>query len=712
MSSGTSSAVVPSTNLSLIEAYQAHHPRTVSFDLLAAAKQEYAPAPDFFFGEFPAFLARTFFAELDFATVGCYTIRQGRVTSDGIVLHRQTALWTQAFNHPDYHVRMILEPSGWNRGALPVRYMPGRAAVIHGPGYAVYGHWLVDFLPRLYVLAETGHDLTQIRFVVPADLPGFAREFLQMAGIPAANLLFHDHDREQLLFDELIVPTLLRTASRLHPLFRRASDFWVERAGIPAPPGTASRKIFISRGGVTSGRVLTNRTALESIASAEGFEIVRPETLPIREQISLFREASHVIGEYGSGMHGTVFGPERQSALVLRGTSIAPGFVQSGLAAAFGHRLGYVFGPSDAQAVDYAFQIEEQDFRLGLACLGLGRHAGPSHRRQAEPERAPASEIDARAPVILLRTHFVDEAIRAMAARLRRETGWRVTLVVDCTRREPEIGEGEEVIRLTTGLFEELGVLPVPDASWRCGDYAFYAARRHYPGAAFLWMIEPDLRLNFADWGAFFRAFDPARDADLLVTHLTPAEDHHAWKRTMAPFSQRTMTCMYPLLRVSARAVDVMHEGRRALTERFLNEALPDGTMRSHADWPNDEIFTATVLQEAGLVCRDINSGGNQFYDALSFSFAHLISAKRLDRSPPDGKIHHPVEHGSEFIRKLRGRFEHIRNHGGPAQFIRDLFDRADLYEDVRLECGATESERFERDVKEAIARLTPSHTE
>jgi hypothetical protein len=700
------------SDLQRADEYSARHPHVISFDQIASGERSRSPVPAFFFGEFPAFLSRTLFSELDVGAVGCYNIRQGRVTSDGVVLHRKTALWTNAFNHPDYHVRMIVEPSGWNRGALPVRYVPGRAAVIHGPGYAVYGHWLVDFLPRLHLLALAGHDLSQARFVLPADLPGFAREFLQMAGIPSGNILFHDHDREQLLFDELIVPTVLRTASRLHPLFRAASDFWVTRAGIPPAPALPTGRVFISRGGVASGRFLSNRRALEGIAADEGFEIVRPETMPIREQIALFRRASHVIGEYGSGLHGTIFGPEEQSALVLRGTSIAPGFVQSGLAAAFGHTLGYVFGPSDAQAIDYAFTVEEQDFRLGLACLGLGTRAGQSPTRLALDEAGPAPAAPADSQVILLRTHFVDEQIRAMAARLRRETGWRVALVLDCTRNEAEVAESDEVIRLTRSLFEELGVLLVADASWRCGDYAFYAARRHFPDAAFFWMIEPDLRLNFSNWGTFFHSFDATEDADLLVTHLAQAEDHHAWKRTMAPFSQRPITCMYPFLRVSARAVDVMHKGRRALTQRFLNEALPDGTMRSHADWPNDEIFTATTLQERGLICRDINSEERQFYDALSFSFAHLISARRLDRSPPDGKLHHPVEHGTEYMRKLRGRFEHIRNHGGPAQFIRDLFDRDELYEDVRLECGAEESAVFKRDVGEAIVRLTPSHTE
>lgn len=632
------------------------------------------------------------------------------MTSDGILLHRQTALWSRSLNHPDYHVRMVLEPSGWNRGALPVRYVPGRAAVIHGPGYGVYGHWLVDFLPRLYVLAETGHDLAQMRFVLPRELPQFARDFLQMAGVPEANFLFHDHDREQLLFDELMVPTVLRTASRLHPLFRKASDFWVEQAGVLSSSVTPSRRVFISRAGVNSGRVLRNRGTLEGIALAEGFEIVRPETLPIRDQMALFREAAHVIGEYGSGLHGTVFGREAQATMVLRGTSIAPGFVQSSLANAFGQRLGYVFGPSDPQAIDYEFEVSEEDFRLGLACLGVAQQTLLTVPSRESSAAELVSEGDAASPVILLRTHFVDESIRAMADRLRRETGWRVTLVVDCTRGEPALRAEDMAIRLTRDLFDTLGVLPVADACWRCGDYAFYAARRQYPKAAFFWMIEPDLRLNFADWGTFLHAFDSAQDADLLVSHLEPAQDHHAWTRSMAPFSERPVTCMYPLLRVSGRAVDRMHDERQTLTRRFREDTLPDVTRRRPEDWPNDEIFTATVLTAAGFLCRDFNSDGRVFYDAASFSFAHLISAKRLDASPPDRKIHHPVEHGAEFLRKVRGRFEHIRNHGGPAQFIRDLFDRDELYEDIRVECGEAESERFKHDVREAIAALN-AHT-
>lgn len=715
MTSESGRISVQVTDFRCLSDYAEMNAKFIVFDEVGRSEQSIAPAPQFLLGSVPAFLFSTLFSEFHQHAVGCYGIRHGRITSDGVVLHRQTALWTQAFNHPDYHVRTILEPSGWNRVALPVRYVPGRAAVIHGPGYRVYGHWLVDFLPRLYLLALACHDLGQIRFVLPADLPSFAREFLEMVGIPSGNILFHDHDREQLLFDELIVPTVLRTASRLHPLFRAASDFWVKKAGISAPPAMPSRKLFISRGGVTSGRVLTNRAVLERIAGDEGFEIVRPETLPIVEQIALFRGASQVIGEYGSGLHGTVFGPERQSAMVLRGTSIAPGFVQSGLASAFGHSLGYVFGPSEAQAIDYEFTVEERDFRLGLLCLGIGGAARLPAQSPSQLEDSDAAGLALEAPMILLRTHFIDAQIRAMASRLRRETGWRVTLVLDCTRSEPsepDLADDGDVIRLTHAIFDELGVLPVADASWRCGDYSFYAARKRYPDVPFFWMIEPDLRLNFADWGIFFRAFDLAQDVDLLVTHLAPAEDHHAWKQTMAPYSRRPITCMYPLLRVSARAVDVMHKRRRALTQQFQDETLLHGGTHSHAKWPNDEIFTATTLDEAGLVCRDINGESQKFYDERSFSFAHLISAKRLDRSPPDEKIYHPVEHGTEFMRKLRGRFEHIRNHGGPAQYIRDLFDRDDLYEDVRLECGEAESEHFRSDVKVAIARLTPSHSE
>ena len=344
-----------------------------AIDLIELSREErlLPPAPRFMFGPVPQHVSWQLFGEFAIAATGCYAIRNGRITSDGIALHGDTALWSAAFNHPDYYVRNVVDGTGLNRGALPIRHVSGQAAVIFGPGYPVYGHWLVDFLPRIQILQEAGFDIESLMFVLPRDLPPFGFEFMRLIGIPEAHIVRHAHDDEQLQFDCLLLPTILRTASRLHPNFAAASRTWIERVAGPRQGAKGTRRLFVSRAGVQSGRILRNRQEVETIAADKGYEVVLPEALTLQEQIMLFRSARLVVGEYGSAMHSTIFGAPNLSMMVLRGTSVAPGFVQSSLAAACWQSIGYAFGASDAHTVNYTFEVDARDVRLGLAALEL-----------------------------------------------------------------------------------------------------------------------------------------------------------------------------------------------------------------------------------------------------------------------------------------------------------------------------------------------------
>jgi hypothetical protein len=355
-----------------IEEYRQRYPKAIAFQRLGQPERSAPPAPTFSLGTLPGELARIMMSEFDTSPPGCYTIRHGRITSDGIILHREAALWSYAGNLPHYHVHVVVGVDGWDRGSLPVRYVPGAVALVFGPGHGIYGHWLIDFLPRFFLLAEAGYDIGRLRFIMPVELPSFALEFLRMLGVPLENILFHDHSREQLLFDEIILPSGIRTSGRFHSIFARATAFWLTRVGVPPPTERPSERLFISRAKVHSGRVLENRDELENIAVSEGYTLLEPQRLSLREQIALFRRTVAVVGEYGSGLHSTMFGAPSLGALVLRGTSVAPGFLQTELAAAFQQRLGYVWGQSEVAAAEYRYNVDEGDFRLGLACLAAG----------------------------------------------------------------------------------------------------------------------------------------------------------------------------------------------------------------------------------------------------------------------------------------------------------------------------------------------------
>jgi hypothetical protein len=360
------------TELCQIDIYAAHRPDDIGFLDLAPAERSLAPAPAFIFGPVPGHLSNALFGGLGQCAMGLYTLRNGRLAADGLPLHRDTALWSIALNQPEDHVGTLVAGDAHAPGERPIRHLPGRAACIFGPGCSIYGHWLVDFLPRLYVLQQAGHDILRLNYILPHQCPGFGLELLRLIGIPAQQLIPYDPACEQIQADELLLPTTLRTGSRLNRHFAAATRAWTNRLPhLPPQDPLARQRLFISRAGVASERILRNRARIEELAVSAGFTTVRPETLNRLEQIRLFRTARQVIGEYGSGLHGTIFGPTDLHCCALRGTSHWLGFIQSGLAHAFGQRMSYVFGEADAHARSYSFDIYEEDFKRALDCLSL-----------------------------------------------------------------------------------------------------------------------------------------------------------------------------------------------------------------------------------------------------------------------------------------------------------------------------------------------------
>ena len=346
----------------------------VVYQAFAPAQRAPAPPPLFTFGPLPGYLAQDLYAEWEIGAVGCYRLRDARLTWDAIALIGNEVLWSHALNHPEHHVRSVLERNvpGW--ASVRLRHVPGQAAIIHGPGFDVFGHWLIDFLPRLYVLRRAGLKIEALTFVLPTAMPGYAHEFLRLIGIPEGNMLFYDQKTELVQAEEFLVPTVLRLKNRFHPLIVAATRFWLDRfrqnAGILETPN-AKERIFVSRRNHLSHRRLASRKKFEAIAQDAGYAIVHPQDLTLADQVRLFASAGRIVGEYGSALHSAIFAPEGTFVCALRGTSHHPGFAQSGLAERFGHRLGYVFGPTPEHAADAPFDIAEGAFITALEAIDL-----------------------------------------------------------------------------------------------------------------------------------------------------------------------------------------------------------------------------------------------------------------------------------------------------------------------------------------------------
>ena len=355
---------------------------SVDFQAIAPAGRSLPPAPLFLLGPADATVHEELFGQTEFAELGTYTLEDATLAPSGIAIKDGVAFNSPAFIHPPHQVGAI---AGRLLAArLPTRRVRGTLAVIYGPGHQTYGHWLVDFLPRLWVLAECGYDLTALRYVVPPELTTVARKLLAHMGIGRSQLVPYRYWREVIRADRLLLPTGLRVHNRIAGQFRAATAFWTGRLGKVAPEAgdaPAATRLFVSRTRVIGARILSNREQIEAAAAARGYAIVHPQELPLGKQAVLFSQARLIVGEYGSALHGAVYARPGTLTVGLRGTARHPSFVQSGIAHALGQQAGYLLGQTKLGytegEIGQVFAVQPEDFERALDAADAWDEARP-----------------------------------------------------------------------------------------------------------------------------------------------------------------------------------------------------------------------------------------------------------------------------------------------------------------------------------------------
>ena len=331
-------------------------------------------APAFILGDCFASLSSYYHGHIGEADTGVYRLQDTGVTSAGMMIRGDTLV---ASNHLGHSVAYCRGQVSAGHLGLPESYMCSNVdnvVLLLAGGYDVYGHWLVDIMPKLFALQLAGLDLSSLSYLVPSNIQAFGREWLRLAGLRDDQLVIYDPGREIVVARELIVPVLLRSGSRASALFKGAVGFLLDALdrNSSSAKASASGAIFVSRARANrDGRTMLNRNAIEAIAVDHGYTLVYPERLPIIDQVALFRGATRIIGEYGSGLHGSIFSAPRTRVCSLRGAARHPGFLQSGLAQALDQECGYVLGDAPIDAIQYQFNIDPAHFRQALLLMSL-----------------------------------------------------------------------------------------------------------------------------------------------------------------------------------------------------------------------------------------------------------------------------------------------------------------------------------------------------
>ncbi len=111
---------------------------------------------------------------------------------------------------------------------------------------------------------------------------------------------------------------------------------------VSAAPGPD--RIYLRRQGLH--RPLINSGEIEALVRNYGFEVVVPDVLSFREQVSLFRNAKCIISPVGAGLGNMIFAPSGCRVVSMGFFTTVPNFYFfDGIAKVLGHRHEYVLGP-------------------------------------------------------------------------------------------------------------------------------------------------------------------------------------------------------------------------------------------------------------------------------------------------------------------------------------------------------------------------------
>jgi hypothetical protein len=223
------------------------------------------------------------------------------------------------------------------------RRVKGVALLLARPGDHIYGHWMIDIFPIVWL--ATMRAGVQPNYILRNDTPEYALAWLRAVARSDSNFIFYDPKSEVLQVESLLISPGLRRGNCLHDEIREYGDWFATLAKAEAGQARgADHQLFVSRRNWSSPhRQLLNRVAIEERFRSRGFELYQPEGEPLSAQISMFRQARCVVGESGSGLHNSVFCAPGTVVGVLGAAQRRP-LIQSRLCKIFGQKIAYAVG--------------------------------------------------------------------------------------------------------------------------------------------------------------------------------------------------------------------------------------------------------------------------------------------------------------------------------------------------------------------------------
>ncbi len=198
---------------------------------------------------------------------------------------------------------------------VPARLFPViDRAIFVGQPHPQYGHFITEFISRLWALRRIRRDEKLLVRSVPAigDLFAipWARELFELLELTPDDFI---QPRTSFVVRELVVPTPSFVedcyASTTFAAFcHRIGDRAEQRSALGRE--LRGQNLYLTRSGLICGTTkVENEAEFDAELVRRGFRVIHPERLGIPDQICLFRHDNIVTGIVGSAFHTSIFTP-------------------------------------------------------------------------------------------------------------------------------------------------------------------------------------------------------------------------------------------------------------------------------------------------------------------------------------------------------------------------------------------------------------------
>jgi hypothetical protein len=218
-------------------------------------------------------------------------------SSDGIVISKSNYVFddfAHNFNISTLKKSKLFKP--FFSFSSSIKIFDKNIAVLASPQGHNHYHWLMDVIPRIYLLDQVLQAISY--FIVPFEISQMQIETLEIFGIKSYQLI-KLKQREKIFCNNLYVPSL--PGSEGHTP-KWAFDF-LKKSFFKKPTiqKESNRKIYFSRKDANQRNIVNEDEIIIYLISV-GFEIIEMSKLPFSTQLEICASASIIISLHGAAL--------------------------------------------------------------------------------------------------------------------------------------------------------------------------------------------------------------------------------------------------------------------------------------------------------------------------------------------------------------------------------------------------------------------------